>query len=408
MCGLASVYPQVMGSNCYLRPIAMVLVFWISVSVLFYSYLGYGLCLLLLRFLRGQSPPPAEGPLPPLTVVVPACNEAPVIDRKVQNCLALDYPPDRLFFIFITDGSTDGTPQKVAASPRLQLLHQPERRGKAAALNRAMQHVNTPVVVFTDANAFLHPISLKKMVRHYREATVGGVSGEKRILAADDTAVSTGEQIYWRYESMLKKADASFYTVIGAAGELFSIRTALYEPLDETIILDDFVLSARICLKGYRFAYEEEAWAAEAPSENIGEEQKRKVRISAGCFQALRLLNQLLNPMHNWRLTFQYVSHRVLRWTLCPLLLPLLYLVTTILALRQSGQVFYFFWLAQSFFYLLALAGWPLAEKKGIPRVVFLPYYFVFMNVSLYVGFYRFLVNKQSAVWAKATRKAIG
>jgi cellulose synthase/poly-beta-1,6-N-acetylglucosamine synthase-like glycosyltransferase len=385
----------------------MELIFWISLLVLFYSYLGYGLLLLVLRFFAAKEAVTDDGQYPALTIVVPAYNEELVIDQKIQNCLSLDYPSDRLSLLFITDGSSDHTTQKVATCSAIRHLHLPKRSGKTAALNRAMQYVSTPMVVFTDANALLHPASLKKMVRHYRQMDVGGVSGEKRILSTDDTAVSIGEQIYWRYESLLKKADASFYTVVGAAGELFSIRTALFEPLDETIILDDFVLSAKICLKGYRIAYEEEALATEAPSQNIEEEQKRKVRISAGCFQALILLKELLNPFRNWRLTFQYVSHRVLRWTVCPLLVPLLFAVTTALALQQQGSSYFYLWILQCLFYLLALACWPLAEKKGLPRIIFIPYYFVFMNLSLYIGFYRFAVNKQPAVWSKAARKAV-
>jgi cellulose synthase/poly-beta-1,6-N-acetylglucosamine synthase-like glycosyltransferase len=385
----------------------MELIFWISLLVLFYSYLGYGLILLLGRFIAGKKAVLDNGLLPAVTVIVPAFNEESMIDQKIQNCLSLQYPSDRLFFLFITDGSSDSTPQRVAAFPLIQHLHLPERSGKTAALNRAMQQVQTPVVVFTDANTLLHPDSIKKMVRHYVQEDVGGVSGEKRILSTDDTAVSTGEQIYWRYESLLKKADASFYTVVGAAGELFSIRTALFEPISENIILDDFVLSAKICLKGYRFVYEEEAWASEAPSQNIGEEQKRKVRISAGCFQALVLLKELLNPFRNWRLTFQYVSHRVLRWTVCPLLVPMLFFVSAALALQQPESVYYYLWLLQCLFYLLALVGWPLAEKKGLPRILFIPYYFVFMNLSLYMGLFRFMANKQPAIWNKAARKAI-
>jgi poly-beta-1,6-N-acetyl-D-glucosamine synthase len=383
----------------------MEVVFWISLSVLFYAYIGYGLLLSLLHAFSRNKKLFNEAFLPHVTVIVPAYNEEPVIRQKIQNCLSLDYPQHLLTLLFVTDGSTDNTPQLVARYSVIVHLHQPERRGKTAALNRAMQQVSTPVVVFTDANALLHTGSLRKMMRHYQDKTIGGVSGEKRILAADNTAVSAGEGLYWRYESMLKKADASFYTVIGAAGELFSIRTALFEPLQENIILDDFVLSARICLKGYRFAYEGEAYAIEAPSENIREEQTRKVRISAGCFQALVLLKELLNPLRNWKLTFQYVSHRVLRWVVCPLLVLLVFVANAWLFVHQPQIIYSLcFWL-QGLFYLLAFLGWLIAEKEGVPKLLFVPYYFVFMNLSLIKGFFRFLSNGQSVNWNKAARK---
>jgi cellulose synthase/poly-beta-1,6-N-acetylglucosamine synthase-like glycosyltransferase len=194
--------------------------------------------------------------------------------------------------------------------------------------------------------------------------------------------------------------------VVGAAGELFSIRTALYEPLDEAVILDDFVLSAKICLKGYRFAYEEQATATEAASENLAEEQKRKVRISAGCFQALVLLKEMLNPFRNWRLFFQYISHRVLRWTVCPLLVPLLFFANAMLAFRGSEDYAILFG-GQCLFYIVALLGWTTSDKKGLPKMLFIPYYFVFMNLSLYIGFYRFLTREQSVVWNKSARKMV-
>lgn len=383
-------------------------IFWISLSVLFYAYMGYGLLLSLLRLFKPKKAFFNEAFLPPVTLIVPAYNEDVVIKRKIQNCLALQYPQHLLTLLFVTDGSTDNTPQLVAGYSSIAHLHQPERRGKTAALNRAMQHVRTPIVVFTDANAMLHPDSLRNLVRHFADECIGGVCGEKRIAATDDTAVSTGERIYWQYESLLKRANASFYTVVGAAGELFSIQTALFEPVAENIILDDFVLSAKICLKGYRFAYEEEAYATEAASENLSEEQIRKVRISAGCFQALVLLKALLNPLRNWKLTFQYVSHRVLRWVVCPLLVPLLFFTNAGLLLQEPQAVYtVFFWL-QCLFYGLAFFGSVVADKKGVPKILFIPYYFVFMNLSLYKGFYRFLANEQSAIWKKTVRKTTG
>lgn len=381
----------------------MEVVFWISLSLLFYTYLGYGLLLSLVSVLSRKQAPSDETFVLPVTVVVAAYNEEACIEAKIQNCQALQYPPGLLTLLFVSDGSTDNTAAIINNYPSLFHLHQPERRGKTAALNRAMSVVTTPVVVFTDANAMLHPGSLQKIVRRYQNDDVGGVSGEKRIADGDDSAVGTGERLYWKYESMLKKADADFYTVIGAAGELFSIRTVLFEPLAEDIILDDFVVSARVCQKGYRFAYEKQAYAVEAASENFREERARKVRISAGCFQALVLLKNLLNPLRNWRLTFQYISHRVLRWTVCPLLVPVVFISNAVLAFQQEGYLLLF--LMQCLFYSIAILGWRAAERKRAPKSLYVPYYFVFMNLSLYIGFYRFLTGMQSVIWKKAARK---
>ncbi|MBB1285433.1 glycosyltransferase family 2 protein [Flavisolibacter sp. BT320] len=382
----------------------MELVFWISVCILFYTYLGYGLVLTLLSALRKRQDPPTPQLFEPVTLVVPAYNEEAVMAAKIQNCFSLSYPKELLTILIVTDGSSDNTASLVASHSSILHLHQPERRGKTAALNRAMQLVKTPFVVYSDANALLHPDSIQNLLRHYRDPKVGGVSGEKRIVANDDTAVGAGERIYWQYESMLKKADAEFYTVIGAAGELFSIRAELFEPLPETIILDDFILSATICRKGYRFAYDRHAYATEGPSESIAEEQQRKNRISAGCFQALVLLKAFLNPLRNWRLTFQYVSHKVLRWTLCPLLVPLLFVSNAFLA-AEGGLFYVMFFALQGCFYAFAFLGWMFSAKKGFLKPFLIPYYFVFMNLSLYIGFFRFLTGRQSAVWKRSARR---
>lgn len=379
--------------------------FWLSLALLFYTYLGYGLLLFVVSLFYKRKNPAPSPDLPALTLIVPAYNEEAFIEKKIENALSLRYPEGKLFFLFVTDGSTDGTNALIGRHKEVALLTGEERQGKSAAINRAMQYVKTPVVVFTDANTLLQEDCLLQMVQHYSDSGVGGVAGEKRIMDKDLSTVGRGERLYWQYESLLKKAGAKFYSVVGAAGELFSIRTALFRPVNENVILDDFVISANVCLQGYRFVYEEKAYAIETASASIAEEQKRKTRISAGCFQALLLLKGLLNPFRNARLAFQYISHRVLRWTLCPLCLPLLFLSNIALVFSGAGPFYPFFLAGQVLFYCLAFWGGMLAGKKNPKRLVLVPYYFVFMNWSLCTGFYRFLTKKQTVFWKMARRK---
>lgn len=393
--------------TAYLAPVIgrMQVLFWISLAVLLYTYVGYGLLAgVLAAFVRRKAPPPMQE-YPPLTIVVPAYNEGGCLAAKLQNTLSLHYPEHQRTILVVTDGSTDDSDEVVRRYPGVTLLSREQRQGKSAAINRAMEHVVTPFVVFTDANTLLHPDCLLKIVQHYASPEVGGVAGEKRIFDQDGSAVGLGERWYWQYESLLKKNDAKFYTVVGAAGELFSIRTSLFQPLPENVILDDFVISARVCLQGYRFVYEAGASATEHASASMEEEQKRKVRISAGCFQALLLLKSLLNPLRNGRLAFQYVSHRVLRWTLCPCCLLLLFISNSVLAFSPQRSFYWYSWWAQLLFYLLALTGSLLFRRKKLPRLLLAPYYFLFMNLSLCRGFYLFITKKQSVLWAKARRK---
>ena len=209
---------------------------------------------------------------PAVTLVVPCFNEEDFIREKVENCFQLNYPKEKLKLLFITDGSSDGTVEILKSYEGILLLHEDRRAGKAAAENRAMKFVETPIVVFCDANTMLNKDAIRNLARHYQFDEVGGVSGEKRVMPAKGAELSgAGEGLYWKYESTLKKWDSELLTIVGAAGELVSFRTALCEDLEEDSILDDFMQSMRIAAKGYRFLYEPEAYAMESPSANVKE-----------------------------------------------------------------------------------------------------------------------------------------
>ena len=382
--------------------------FWLSLFIVFYTYLGYGMILFFLvkmkALFRVKNAQRTNEPLPGVTVLVAAYNEADFIEEKIKNCLQFDYPADKIHFLFVTDGSDDGTPDKVKQFPQVQLLHQSERKGKIAATNRAMPFVKTPIVVFTDANTVVNKETIRLMVRHYDDPKTGVVAGEKRIFVKEkDTASGAGEGIYWKYESKLKKWDSELYSVVGAAGELFSIRTALFEPVPSDTIVEDFFMTMSIAKKGYRIIYEPEACAMEGPSASVGEELKRKIRIAAGGMQAVARLATLLNPLKYGVLSFQYISHRVMRWTIAPLSLPILFLTNAMLIL--NGSLFFkIFFALQVLFYLLALVGFLLEQRKIKLKVFFVPYYFFIMNYAVYAGFIRALKGSQSVLWERAKR----
>ncbi len=384
--------------------------FWIGLFVIFYTYMGYGLVIFILSKLKVQ--PKClrhlqDNDLPYVTILVAAYNEEQCIEDKIANTLNLDYPKDKLSILFVTDGSTDNTPDIVKKFHAVKLFHEFQRKGKIHAVNRVMKHVSTPIVIFSDANTLLNTLAIKNIVRHYQDEQVGGVAGEKRIYKNhEDNASGSGEGFYWKYESFLKKKDAEVYSIVGAAGELFSIRTGLYQEPPENIIIEDFYMSLSICAKGYRFMYEPEAYALETASASVKEEWKRKVRICAGGFQAMAKLKPLLNPFRYGILSFQYISHRVLRWTLAPLFLPLVLLANVWLAVEGSF-LYSFLLLAQIGFYVLASLGYLFRDKKISIKGFFIPYYFLVMNLSVYAGFIRYFKGKQSVVWEKAQRAAI-
>jgi biofilm PGA synthesis N-glycosyltransferase PgaC len=382
--------------------------FWIFLALIFYAYLGYGILLYFLIKVRrwmGKKGPEFDPDFEPeVTLLVAAYNEEDFIAEKIRNSLALDYPREKLKLLFVTDGSDDRTPEIVGQFPEVRLMHEPERAGKIAAVQRAMPTVDTPITIYTDANTFLNPEAVRMMVRHYADEKVGAVSGEKRIRSREkDAAQGAGEGIYWKYESTLKRWDSELYSVVGAAGELFSVRTELHEDIPRDTIIEDFYTTMRIAEKGYRVRYEPEACATEAPSASVKEELKRKVRIAAGAMQAMWRLRGMLNPLKHGMLTFQYISHRVLRWTLAPLGLVWVFVTNLLLALMGS-PFFQLLLLLQVAFYLAAWLGWRLEQRQLKVKALFVPYYFCVMNYAVFAGFFRHMKGSQSVLWERAKR----
>ncbi len=390
------------------------LIFWLLIFIVFYAYLGYGLLLFFLIKIKrifGKKTEPGydEDSLPEVTFIVAAYNEQDYIEDKIRNCLAFDYPKNKISFWFVTDGSNDRTPEIVESFPRsenqqIRLFHSPERKGKIAAVERVMAYVETPVTIFTDANTDVNPAAIRQIVRHFADPNVGAVAGEKRIAMNEaDEATGAGEGIYWKYESTLKKWDAELNSVIGAAGELFAIRTSEYRHVPADTLIEDFVMTMGIAMRGFRLAYEPEAYALESSSASIGEEMKRKVRIAAGGLQTAWRLRSLLNPFRYGLLSFQYISHRVLRWTLAPLALPLIFLINVSLAI-EAGPVYQVLLALQVAFYAFAYLGYLFERKQLKIKAFFIPYYFCLMNWAMYRGFFRLVAGRQSVVWEKAKR----
>lgn len=380
--------------------------FWISLALVVYTYVGYGLIIYILsRFWGNQKTPPipSENDLPEITLLVAAYNEEKYITQKIENSLSLDYPASRLHLWIVADGSTDSTVELCKKYPGVTVHYSPERKGKIHAVNRVMQEVKTGIVIFSDANTDLNKQALKNIVRHFTESKVGGVAGEKRIVAlAQDNASGAGEGLYWKYESALKTMDSKFTTAIGAAGELFAVRTDLYVNPHTDTIIEDFVTSMKIVAAGYRFVYEPDAYAIETASASIKDEWKRKVRISAGGIQAIIRLPGLLNVFKYGWISWQYISHRAMRWSVAPLALLVLFITNIILLPNSILYVFAF--VAQGAFYLLAFVGHLLREKKIAIKGFFVPYYFTMMNLSVYAGVVRLLRKTQSVVWEKSAR----
>lgn len=391
------------------------IIFWVLLFIVFYAYLGYGIVLYIMVKIKRLLSKPLAVDLnyePEVTLFVAAYNEKDYVDAKVKNALGLDYPAQKMKQVWVTDGSDDGTPDllKKYQNQGVEVYHTPERGGKIGAMNRGMQFVKTPIVIFSDGNTMLGKESVRRIVNLFSNPKVGCVSGEKRIYDKEkDTAAGT-EGIYWKYESTLKRWDAELYSVVGAAGELFAIRTELFQEVEKDTLLDDFIISLRVAMKGYTIQYDPEAYAIETSSANVKEELKRKVRIAAGGIQSIIRLSPLLNMFKFGLLSFQYISHRVLRWTLAPASLPLLLIINLILWLSAGitnfSNLYVWLFYAQLVFYILALLGWYLENKAIKIKALFVPYYFFIMNLAVLMGIKRYYKGSQSVNWERAKRGA--
>lgn len=392
------------------------IIFWVSGFIIFYAFGGYGIFLLFLLKIRRIFYQPKiisdiviDENLPEVCLIIAAYNERDYVDLKIKNSLSLDYPSDKFKIIWVNDGSDDGTPELVENYPEVTLLHNPKRSGKIEAMNRGVEFSKSAILMFSDANTVLSKNSLRAVVRHFQDKTVGCVAGEKQFFKEKDQPVaSVGEGFYWRIESWLKRLDYQFYSAIGATGELFAVRRELFFRVEPDTLLDDFMISMRIAQLGFRVAYEPKAVASEHGSSNVKEELKRKVRIAAGCYQSFFRLKKLLNPFFNFKLFFQYMSHKVLRWTLAPLALISM-LISTIFILIGQVQfqvysVYSILFFLQILFYGLAIFGF-LSQKHPLHiKFIYAPFYFVAMNYAMFKGFFRFLKGKQNVLWEKAER----
>lgn len=393
----------------------MEVTFWILFLIVFYTFVGYAVLLVLILFfqkffkIRRNTFTADPDELPMVCMFVTAYNEADYVDQKVQNLLELDYPHNKMQFLWVTDGSNDGTPQRLKQYPQMEVQHLAERNGKIHAMNRGMQFVKAPLVIFSDSNTILNRESVRVIVKTFANPKVGCIAGEKRILERQaDNAAGSGENLYWKFESWVKRMDSELNSAVGAVGELFAIRTSLFEPVENDTILDDFIISLRIAQKGYRIAYTPDAYAVETASVNVSEELKRKVRIAAGGLQTITRLKNLLNPFRFGVLSFQYFSHKVLRWTIAPLALFLLLPINFALFFDEisasSVGFFSVFFCFQIAMYILALFGWLFERNKIRLKVLYIPYYFTAMNYASLRGWIRFLKGKQTVNWEKSKR----
>jgi cellulose synthase/poly-beta-1,6-N-acetylglucosamine synthase-like glycosyltransferase len=382
--------------------LALKLLFWTAWAVVAYTYIVFPLLLALIARLFGKHDQSnvksiSDQDLPHVAMVVAAYNEQNVIEDKLRNTWALDYPADRFELVVGSDGSTDATDALLTAcnDPRLRNNLFNDRRGKISVLNSLMSKINADILIMSDANTMFAPDSIRKLVSHFADPRVGCSSG--KIVLEDDGGVS-GEGIYWRYESWIKRNESRLGFLIGCNGGIFAIRRDLFESLPASTIVEDFVLSMRILERGYEIRFDPSARGTEPPCASSKAEMVRKIRIGAGGFQALALTRAVLSPRYGMR-SFAYWGHKVLRW-----FVPLFLLTALIVNVALAVQPLYAaLLLAQASG--IGIGIWTSNFRPEIepPKWARPISYFYVMNFALLRGFVRFVSGTQRVTWERAT-----
>lgn len=390
------------------------ILFWLCVLLIVYVYAGYPLLTTLLARLRREKR--FLSPFTPsVTLLISAYNEERFIAAKLENVLALDYPAERLQILVAADGSDDRTAEivKSYAGRGVELSYAPERRGKLAAINHAMQAARNEIVVFSDANNSYDPATLRALVAPFADERVGAASGKKNVVAAS-SRLGEADRFYWRYESFIKKQEMRLTgCCVGVSGEIFAVRRELYRPLPEKIINDDFFIALSIIQQGYNVVYVPEAVSCETVSASEQDEVVRRTRIVAGRYQAM----MLSLPKLPWRrplIVWQILSHKFMRplvpfamlgalaGNLGAVLLPAADMLPAWISLA-----FPYGWIfggLQAGFYLLALLGRRLKAGGLVGKALYLPAFLVVSNYAALLGLFGYLSGRQTALWKKATR----
>ena len=375
------------------------IIFWASAAALFYAYAGYPVLVWAVARLRPR--PVRAAPFEPtVTVLITAYNEERDLAAKLENTLQLDYDPAKLEVLVASDCSNDRTDEiaRAYAGRGVRLHRQPERLGKTAAQNAAVELARGEVVLFSDATTLYKRDVLRAVVPNFADPSVGCVAGNLVYVDPARTGTGEGARSYWGYETFLRRQESLACSLIGAPGALYAVRRAAYVPLYHEAC-SDFIIATKMVEQGLRAVYEPAAVCTEETNRRPGRELSMRVRVIAQTLTDLWRHRAMLNPLRSGFYAVQLVSHKVMRY-LVPLFLLLILAASAALA---PGSRFYAVLLAgQLLFYAAALAGWLLTKAGVRARPLALPAYFVLANLACVLAFYKFLRGERYARWETA------
>ncbi|NWF65644.1 MAG: glycosyltransferase family 2 protein [Chloroflexi bacterium] len=390
------------------------ILFWLCVLAVVYVYAGYPALVFLFSKMFNQAV--NTGDVSPLvTLIFAAHNEEKVIEKKLENTLALEYPREQLQILVVNDGSMDRTAEIVRRyqNKGVELVDFPQRRGKLTALRDAQTKCRGEIILFSDADNFYPPNAVSETVKYFYDERVGAVSGGRDVIG--EGALGSAEGLYWRYEEFIKRHESNFGSCTGVAGDLLAVRRRLYVPPPPNVINDDFFTALNVLRQGYRVVYSPTARSSHPVANTEHEEMERRARMVAGRYQAMFVFWRHLPwkyPVAFW----QVISHKYMR-PLVPLFM-IAALIFTILSVvfPQSSEAFAFAWLflyqpfnyvflvLQMLFYSLAWFGRSFKSRGFVGKLIYIPVFLVNSNLAALQGLFRYLTSRQSVMWKKVAR----
>ena len=373
----------------------MAILFFLFFGSIIYTYFGYPLLLAFLTAGRRPDDQSLPASLPRVSVIVSAYNESRVIERKIENCLTLDYPDDRLEIIVVSDGSTDDTPDIVRryGDRGVKLVALDKQTGKTAAQNEGVARSNGEILVFSDANSIYNDAAISELVKVFTHERVGCVCGELRYKDSG-SSVGKSESAYWKYERFCKRHESMLGSLVGVNGAIYALRRECFINLDKEII-SDFILPMKIYADGWEVRYTSDAVAYEDPSDTFEHEYSRKKRIILRSFAGLMENAGYLNPFRYGIFAVEIWSHKLIRWFVPFSLIGML--ATNFLLLNDL--LFNMLFLVQGLFYLLAVIGWRGGETARKIWFVYIPYYFCMINYASLLAIISYFGGKRYTTW---------
>jgi cellulose synthase/poly-beta-1,6-N-acetylglucosamine synthase-like glycosyltransferase len=359
-----------------------------------YVYFGYPFIVALLSYIRPKKVKKSFIE-PTVSIVISAYNEEANIYEKIQNALDLDYPKDKIEIIVASDASTDRTDEiaKSFEAEGVVLLRQTARKGKTAAQNAAVTRAKGDIIMFSDANNFIDKNAIRKIVQNFADPEVGCVQGVMQWVSDEDSLTGSGGELFWDYETRLKRSESQLGSLIGVSGFLYAVRKDKYRPLPEDS-LSDFLIALEIYRRGYRTVLEPEAVAREKIYERTGAEFRVRVRTSLRAFRVMAKASWAINPFRYPKLAWQLISHKVLRYAV-----PLFMFFFLLSSILSSGVLYRVSLFGQIIFYGLAIVGYHFRTKSNKNRLLYIPFYFCLVNFASLVAIIEVMRGKKYVTW---------